>query len=344
MSEGLVWGIIFALSTLGGIGGMILLHRSALNEALTRANRDKVDEIERLKDVANKASEAATAELQAAATRLAAANKATGAMRTALEDQIQALEGNVKSLESEVRATHDNLSAKEGELRPYLAKERGLRDRLDAMKATWLDAAASEQACHQLLERNLWVLYPDYVVEEQFLSNRGVLSAFENHFGQNRENWVGVENADQPWRMRVGGTSRPDLCGPAISTASFDKPDDVYLIIELKRPNVTICWDHIEQAHAYALSLMLNVGGDLRNRRIDCLVIGGSLSDDVNDAHLRWGKEAHHAIRIVPMTYAQLHDRACRIATPFLDDVFADSEAAVPPIAQLEVAAEVAAA
>ncbi|MEN6543405.1 hypothetical protein [Parvibaculum sp.] len=343
MSEELVWGIVFVLSALGGIGGLILLHRSALNDALTRATRDKLDQIGQLKDAADKASEIAAAELQAAAARLAEADKTATATRVALEDQIQALEGSVKSLESEVRATQDTLSAKESELRPYLAKEQGLRGRLDAMKAVWLSPQMEEGDCQTLLARNLWVLYPDYVVDHRFHidGETWISTAFKSHFERDSADWV---DSDKAWRLRVGASCQPDFCGPAISTASFDQPEDVYLIIELKRPNVTICWDHIEQVHAYALSLMLNVGKNLREKRIDCLVIGGALSDDVNDAHLRWGKEAHHAIRIVPMTYAQLHDRACRIAAPFLDGAFADAEAAVPPIAQLEEATEVAAA
>lgn len=343
MSEGLVWGIVFVLSALGGIGGLILLHRSALNEALVQVNQDKLDEIERLKAAADDASKAAAAEYQAAAARFAEADKTATAMRVALEHQIQVLEGSVKSLESEIQATQGELGAKQNELRPFLAKDQGLRGRLDAMKAVWLNPQKDEEDCQTLLAQNLWVLYPDYSVDPRFHidGETWISTAFKNHFERESADWV---DSDKAWRLRVGASCQPDFCGPAISTASFDQPEDVYLIIELKRPSATICWDHIEQVHAYALSLMLNVGKRLREKRIDCLVIGGALSDDVNDAHLRWGKEAHHAIRIVPMTYAQLHDRASRIAAPFLDDAFADAAAAIPPLAQLEANAEVAAA
>ena len=349
MSEGLVWGIVFVLSALTGIGGLILLHRSALSEALARATADGLVETEALHEKLTKAADVAAKDLREAGERLAAADAAAKAKQRELEAQSEALASQIGTLHKDLRAkanaldaTTYELRAKDRELAPYLAIESGLRGRLKRMEAVWLDTQADEPACHRLLERNLWVLYPDYVVDGQFLSNRGVSSAFENHFGQKREDWVGGKEPldQQSWRIRVGASSRPDLFGNASTAASPGEPDDVYLIIELKAPGLTLTWDHIEQVHAYALSLMMNVGGELRNRRVDCLVIGKDWSEDVNDAHLRWGKEAHHAIRIIPMTYEQLYKRAQLIVALCLDRAFIHAEAAVPPIEQLGSEAE----
>lgn len=304
MSEGLIWGVTFAFSTLGGIGGLILLHRSALKIALSRAELSNLEEIKHLKDAADHAA-------------------------TTLRKTMERLD-----------ATDARQRALEIELAPYQANNAGLRQRLADMKATWLNYEESEKNCHKLLERNLWVLLPDHAVERDFLSERGVVNAFEDHFGEKNGDWIGGKDHldKESWRIRVGPTSRPDLFGNANTEGNFDEPNKVYLIIELKAPGLTICWDHIEQVHAYALSLMMNVGNRLRKKRIDCLVVGKDLAEGVNDAHLRWGKEAHHAIRIVPMTYRQLYERACRIAGPFKDRAFKDIGAAIPPIDQLSTA------
>ncbi len=306
MSEGLFWGIVFALSALGGVGGLLLLHQSSMRDAIAKVQ-----------------SEAAAAAAQFAEV-----------MRT-----LDAANATRRALEDEMRAKDDLLQRTESELQPLRANMDGLRTRLAAMEATWLDPEKTEPDCHKLLEKNLWVLYPDYVVDPHFLSNRGVTQAFANHFGRDRQNWIGGKDAldREAWRIRVPSGARPDLFGNARASGGLGNDDDVYLIIELKEPGLSIGWDHIEQVHAYALSLMMNVGSDLRNKRIDCLVIGKCVGEDVNDAHLRWGKEAHHAIRIVPMSYRQLYNRACKIAEPFISGTFADGEVAIPHIDQVAV-------
>lgn len=314
--DGVVGGFAFGVSALAGIGGLWLLHRGALGEAMARAGRREAQAIERMKEAAADAA----GRLSDTVRMLEAAN----ATRRALED--------------EMRAKDAALGAAADELAPFRAGEAGLRARLDAMEAVWFDAGRSEEDCQRVLADNLWVLMPDYVVGPGFHANgeNWLSTAFEKHFDRPREDWVGGKKTDHAWRLRVGAAGQPDFCGRAKATAGFGGPDDVYLIVELKKPGIVIGWDHIEQAHAYALSLMMNVGPDiLKERRFDCLVIGSGLAEDTGDAHLRWGKEAHHAIRIVPMTYRRLYERAKLIAAPFLERALADPARPYPPIAPL---------
>ena len=51
---------------------------------------------------------------------------------------------------------------------------------------------------------------------------------------------------------------------------------------------------------------------------IDCLAIGGSIDEDTNDLHLRFGSDTHGAIRITPLTSQNLIDRAHMICSNFL--------------------------
>lgn len=202
----------------------------------------------------------------------------------------------------------------------------GLQARLREMKQVWLDGASDEHACQRVLKKNLWVLWPEYFVKEEFFATPRTLSTISSRFFEGR-----AQPVDQTtYKLFASDSLKPDLFGTAESYAFHRRnPDDVYLLLELKRPSVALSWTDLEQVHAYAFGLMQRVA-DLRDARIDCLVIGGHCADGLNDAHLRWGGNAHHAIRITPITWQDLYERAARLVVPFIDHGFADDGQLVP--------------
>jgi len=211
-------------------------------------------------------------------------------------------------------------------LRDFEDIRNGLEARLEQMEAVWLSSASSEAECQEVLGRNLWLLAPEYIVKENFFTSpKWLISVFRDHF-----DGVDVDWNAQKYKIRVPHNFEPDMCGWATSqTGFYQTSQDVYILIELKAPSVSLSWTAIEQVHAYAFGLMQNVES-LRKSRVDCLVIGGDCPEELNDAHLRWGADAHHAINIFPMSYGQLYERACKIAEPFLSPSMTKLDAPVP--------------
>lgn len=217
----------------------------------------------------------------------------------------------------------------EAQLRPLKENDQHIRDSLADMKRVWLGDYdhRDEAECQAILARNLWVLSPDYIIDWNTfieLPYTTLSEIFGKHFPDAKKKWNEFE-----FKAFIDGKRRPDMCGFA-ETASAISPgrhqrDKVYLIVELKAANVDLSWKELEQAHAYAFGLFQNIGDDLRKAHvssIDCLVIGRDASK-VSDAHLRWGPNAHDAIRIIPISYKQLYDRAERLAKLLMRESYA---------------------
>lgn len=272
MSDNLLWSLVFAAATLGGMGALIFLHRSTVHS-------------------------------------LYAALRMAKTQRAALQEELRSKNKRISDL-AELEANHSGLEA-----------------RLARMKEVWLDhlITDNEDDCQKVLMENVWVLSPDYVLnDETKFREKRLSTVFRDHFPDQagHTTW----NA-RHWQIKVPDTRLPDLTGPAKTCGAFGSlPEDIFLIIELKSSRKTLNWDHIEQVHGYAFALMQNVGEKLRKSRIECLVIGKDCSDEVNDAHLRWGPDPHHAIRIVPLTYRQLYDRACQMTRTFREMAYKNTE------------------
>jgi len=257
------------------------------------------------------------------------------------ESRVRAAEDHHVRKSREWESEKTNLERETGALgrdvekfRPDHANIESLKQRLKDMREVWLNPASSEWDCQKVLARNLWVLSPDYIVGRYKMYVTGTLSMstiLEELFSISPQN----SNLKGP----VMGSKKPDICGlveahslgPSASQSqkllaklgagtTTQRPERVFLIIELKKPGISLRWKMLEQAHAYGWYLLQNVK-ELQKHRIECLVIGEDC-EKVNDAHIRWGSGPHDAIRIVPMSYRQLYDRAEAMTQPYLEKQF----------------------
>ena len=220
----------------------------------------------------------------------------------------------MKEIAGELAERRDALA----QLQPLKETDQRIRESLAEMKRVWLDdpEAGSEKNCQKVLADNLWVLRPDYIVKAPPFSpypNISLSNVFCKQFPDFCDDWN-----DDRWKAVARGRLFPDMCGPAeISSAiAPGKRARVYLVIELKAAHIILGHEELEQAHAYGFGFYCNGQRAFQAEGIsgvDCLVIGGDASK-VNDAHLRWGADPHDAIRVIPMSYAQLYARAERLA------------------------------
>lgn len=219
--------------------------------------------------------------------------------------------------EAQARAEIASLEAQLAERTEQLSKAYPYQQRVDAlvaatekMKTVWRDRNFSEHQCVELIKENPWVLWPDYVFTDDLHVERNLKNAVNLLF----------KNEDPPQSAKylnlpTDAALRPDAFGWAkvkssIQPAYNDQDGNVLLIIEFKRSDVTINEQHMQQAYTYATGIMAKAANHLWGQPIDCLVIGGKINPDIGDYHLRFGKEPHQSVRVIPMTYDTLISRA----------------------------------
>jgi hypothetical protein len=220
------------------------------------------------------------------------------------------------------------LAKQVSDMQPAFDAVSQVENMLAEMRRVWVEHpnvsdVDNELDCQRVLRDNLWVLEPDYIVDHE----RGFFATgqtpLQNIYARHFPEIAATQPFDDGKHIQVLGSIKPDLCGFAFSNASFlgcteGKPKEIYLLIELKSSRISLEWDHVAQVNAYAYGLLRNARVNLQEKRIECLVIGKSIGPDVNDAHLRFGVGANSGIRIVPMTWQQLYDRAERMVAPVL--------------------------
>lgn len=215
--------------------------------------------------------------------------------------------------------------AKLSQALPFQQKAEEYGTALIELERVLLDPKSYEEACEILLQKHKWIFWPDYRIGELHRQN-ALRTAVKNLFKHE------VSGSKYP-HMPINENLKMDLYGWASTNGSLqpghlanscqgsESDEDIILIMELKKPSVTIQRKDIEQAYAYATGLMNIASSDLWGKAIDCLVIGGEVADGVNDLHLTFGGAAHDAIRIIPTTYKSLIERAYRNCDTFLKEL-----------------------
>lgn len=134
------------------------------------------------------------------------------------------------------------------------------------------DDATDEKIIHRVIENTLWVFGYDFAL---LASNKTLTKVIEDVFG--------VSNTDEE------GTRRPDLL-------LLNRYGGRYLLIEFKRPSVTLNYEHKAQAEGYR--------GKLKRYAdpMDIIVLGGRRRDDMVSVH------DNGQIRMT--TYVELTSRA----------------------------------
>ncbi len=204
-------------------------------------------------------------------------------------------------------------------IKPDLDKVDYIRDAIQDMEDVWLNDARSESDCEEVFLKYKWVLEPDYKIEDLH-----VRKSIKNAIGILLGNEAFSEPAYK--NMPYNANLVVDLFALANVKSSLqpnliNQGKQVPLLLEIKAPNVVIGAKEIEQIYAYALGLLNLSSRKLWGEPIECLVIGKKLSSDIHDIYLRFGAETHGAVRITPMTYAQLIHRARTMYRHFLETV-----------------------
>lgn len=263
------------------------------------------------------------------------------AQRDAALDADRQKEGRLATLDQTLNATRQDLLGKEASIEAlslHAMNRKKIEERLKKLKKIWLDENSLERDCSDALQENLWILYPDYKPENSKLGeNTGLAAILDSDFGE--DNFPEkVAEWGKNFRLSIQATCRPDLFGWVDTSASLNHEGRRrYLIIELKRAQCPLKWEHVEQVHAYAFALIQNGGKELRHCGIDCLVIGKS-REGLNHAHLRWGPEHDHSIRIIPVTYKELYDRAEKFVELLLRGGVSRIAGAMPPLTSQKAA------
>ncbi len=232
-------------------------------------------------------------------------------VREALEEE----KSQTQRYEGELRRTEEFLR----HARPHQKVAEAMDKALEEMERVWLDPASQEEDCRIVLRKNLWVLWPDYALDpERTICERNLKNVVGDLFGDEAQSLV-TTTYDIPTKEAL----KVDLCGWADVGASLQPSlthhnKRVLLLIELKRPSIAIGKAAIEQTYAYAFGLMKLAASELWGQPIDCLAIGGAVDGGANDLHLRFGADTHGAIRITPLTYQNLIDRAHVICSNFV--------------------------
>lgn len=143
---------------------------------------------------------------------------------------------------------------------------------LQKLRGLAIDDATDEKIIHRIIENTLWVFGYEFAL---LASNRTLTKVIEEVFG--------VSDADEE------GTRRPDLL-------LLNRHGGRYLLIEFKRPSVTLNYDHKAQAEGYR--------GKLKRYAdpMDIIVLGGRRRDDM--------VALHDSGQIRMTTYVELISRA----------------------------------
>lgn len=143
---------------------------------------------------------------------------------------------------------------------------------LEKLREMARNDATAEKDIHTAIESTLWIFGYEYAL---LASNRTLAKVIDDVFGGNGNDEDGVLRPDLLLLNRYGGR---------------------YLLIEFKRPSVTLNYDHKAQAEGYR--------GKLRRHAdpIDIIVLGGRRRDDMVAAH------ENGTIRMT--TYVELTSRA----------------------------------
>lgn len=231
-----------------------------------------------------------------------------------LEDAERAI---LRAKQRQLETEHDLM-----EIMPFKVSADELALELWDMKRVWIDNNSLENECREVLAKNMWVFWPDYSLTNRPIMERKIGNAISDLYNGETDH---IQSTS--YDIKTNEDSRVDLCGWADVSANFQPSystdrREVLLLIELKRASATIDSKAIEQSFAYATSLMTQAASELWGEPIDCLAIGGAVSSDTNDIHLRFGAMTHSAIRIIPLTYKTLFARALKIAEKYIDTSF----------------------
>lgn len=167
----------------------------------------------------------------------------------------------------------------------------------------------NEEACEVVMRKNMWVWSPELIptVRINKSSRIGLKRIVREHFGQ-------VLTTPPDTKVRVNLNWKPDICGWFQSRSiqpGLSPTEDTYVIIELKHSDSEHNWAWMEQCFAYAYGLTLCVP-ELRGKRVECFVVCGKpdQSGKVQTLQSNLSSDLHACIRVTPLTYQELHDRA----------------------------------
>jgi hypothetical protein len=151
-----------------------------------------------------------------------------------------------------------------------------------------------------LFDRGLWVLGFEYDSIE-FSSNRELSTVLRNLFDQTdisrirqRPDFVVISRESS-----LSVLSRKDMPGrDRFKVAGFQS----VLILELKKPNIPISYDQIDQAKSYAREIRKHVQA---NTTINCYVLGSSVDKELDRDNIQEGN-----IHIYPTEYSLIVGQA----------------------------------
>lgn len=125
---------------------------------------------------------------------------------------------------------------------------------LDSLDELISNPNTSELQIHKVLEQNLWIFGTQYNLISSNETNKKIVDEYLN------KNYKGTR-----------ANKRPDLL-------LCNKFGDNYLLIEFKRPNVTLSRDNEMQAQKYRDDIKPYLSTD---RKIEILIVGGKIGLDI---------------------------------------------------------------
>jgi hypothetical protein len=180
------------------------------------------------------------------------------------------------------------------------------------MQKIWhAESGATEEEAKALLRNHMWVLEPEFrLIGDRIEWEVNLPNALA-------ELYPSFEQVDYSvWKEQPDPSLRVDIVAVVSMVGALGTPrtiagDDALLLIEAKRPGSGVLNASArEQVLGYASNLRKLAPRELMGRRIECLLIGGRISDDMNDIVVRWDSEGEAPTMVRFLTWETLLKRA----------------------------------
>jgi hypothetical protein len=174
------------------------------------------------------------------------------------------------------------------------------------------ESGATEEEAKALLRNHMWVLEPEFrLLEDRIEWEVNLPNALA-------ELYPSFEQVDYSvWKEQPDPSLRVDIAAVVSMVGALGTPrthagDEALLLIEAKRPGNggVLNASAREQVLRYAANLRKLAPRELMGRRIECLLIGGRIPDDMNDIVVKWDSEGEAPTMVRFLTWETLLKRA----------------------------------
>jgi hypothetical protein len=190
------------------------------------------------------------------------------------------------------------------------------------MRQVWhSESNATEEEAKALLRNHMWVLEPEFrLLAERIEWETSLPNALAELYPEFEQSDGSVWKEAPDPNLRIDIAAVVSMVG-ALGTPRTHAGDEALLLIEAKRPGYAGVLNEAarDQVLRYAANLRKLAPRELMSRRIECLLIGGRIPDNMNDVVVKWDSEGEAPTMVRFLTWETLlkrAERACELSGP----------------------------